>query len=757
MPTVSLPDGTTVEFPEGTPHAEMVGALDRHWKQQQAAGPMEKAGRWLDSAWTGVKSSFTGDDRREFDLPELGTSGDKIGAFSPEGLRMAAAYATSADPRGVADVAAKTLPGATVRADKFGNPIVDFEGQSFYVNRPGLSQADGFKFVADMAAYAPAARLAGKAPGVLLRGATTAGATGAASIAQDVAAQRLGSEQPVDLKRAAVTGAAGGVFEAASPLLSHLYRRVVGQPELYDATTGQLTQKGIAALQAAGIDPAHITDDFAQAFAREARGAVDPGQAARMAEASALPVRVPMTRGQMTGRASDQMFEDLAAKGVYGRPAEIAMQGAKAEQARALQSNVHAIQDRLAGGRASVSGWGQAGETAQDALTSMRATGKRAVDDAYDLARSTAAGFQGGDVSSLGHFVGIRMGVDDATLVPVAMKRLETLKSMGEAPVTGTTPLTGAKLGHHGDIRATAPQSDIRSVPVDKLFSWRQETGRLAREMQRTNPTEARALSNMVHGFDEALPAMVDDALLQGDQAAIEAWKSAIGTARMFNGRFKGGDLVERLTATDWRSGTRQLVVPPDKASNAIFGSATLFGGQNTARDLTRLREVLGVDSEAWQKIREEAWLRLVDAGKGGVQFDGSRGISGAKFASAFDNAMMKHKAVMEALYSPDELNLMRQFRGVSTRATVPVEGGKNTSNTVPAMANTVQRMLGSTFMGEKAATRIMMLPVVKALYSGGMGLRAIGATSPAVSRQAPPVGLLGAFGADLGATAYGP
>jgi phage terminase large subunit-like protein len=58
-----------------------------------------------------------------------------------------------------------------------------------------------------------------------------------------------------------------------------------------------------------------------------------------------------------------------------------------------------------------------------------------------------------------------------------------------------------------------------------------------------------------------------------------------------------GGDLVEKLVDIDPRAGRMQLTVPPEQATNVIFGSPKLFGGMNTGRDLARMKELLGPDS----------------------------------------------------------------------------------------------------------------------------------------------------------------
>lgn len=659
----------------------------------------------LEKAWGEIKDVFTGEKRREFDLPELGTSGPSVGAFSPEGLKMLGAYATSNDPKAVADIATKTLKGATQKADKFGNPIVTFEGKDYYVNRPGLSEADVFKFTADLPQYAPATAAGLAVPGRVMGALASGAGYGATSLAQDKASQALGSEQPASLEGAAGAAVGGAAARFIDPEISALVSRMVPRPGVVDAT-GNLTPRGREMVMELGLDPDMLGQAFTARFGQLARRTGQPGPSAAMAEAQTLPVPVPLRQGQVSGSPSEQMFESLSRKGAYGPQAENVMRGSEASQMEALEANIGAIQNRLGGGTTVP---GEGGRAAQEQLAKMAASEKTQVGAAYDKARQTFGALPSEYVGQMNQ---------------------NMRNAVGEAHNLEGLARTNAVLNDFNKIAST--EGDANTF-VRSLFDWRQR----ASAAKAAGGEEAVAINKAIREFDKSMDSAIGDAIVNGDEAAIDAFKTAIAKNREYASRFKGRDLVELLTAKEPRGGVMQLAVPPDQAANVIFGSKKVFGGTNTARDLVRMKEILGPDSPEWGKLREEAWLRLVRGGEGQIDpTTGSRAFSGAKFAGTLDNAMRDQADLMRTLFTPDEINLMNQFKRVAARTTGTVKGGDNYSNTTVGASNIVQNLLGKLFVSEGAAARFMAVPVVNTLYQGAAGIGAVGATVPRITRQ---------------------
>lgn len=714
----------------------------QQWQSVYKPGMLARAGR-------AVKNFVTGDNRREFDLPELLDAPE----FKQTGVRAlpsfmystpAPSMAAERDKIGAAmaitpgvkaqtdisiDALRKADPAVAQKADKFGNPIVTFKGKDYYVNRPGASAADAVTTAGQVAMYMPASRLGMAAGSTLLGTALGGGGAAATSVASDAIAQSMGSQQPVDLPRAGVAAAGGAVERLAGPAFDRVAQWVrsrMGASQVLDPATGGLTVRARAALREAGIDPDAVGDDFAAEFARRARAMPDdPAMAARLAEAESLPVPVRMTQGQVSGLPDEQMFENLAEKGAYGTGARDVMRGARADTREGLAGNIQAIQRQVGGGAAGVAQPGQGAQRTQATLSGMRQAERETADMAYDAARESAAAIDPQPVAAVARTARERVLADhDLVALPRTTRLLDQLDGLTTPAADGAVP---------------------SPVAVRQLFEWRAR----ATNARSAGGEEAVALRKAIGEVDAFLERAADEAIVSGDEASIDLFRSAISRYREFAARFKGRDLVQRLTDMDARAGTRQLVVPPDQAADVIFGSSKLFGGTNTARDLGHLRDILGADSPQWLQLREEAWMRLVRAGEGAINPTTSLPeFSGVKFAKAVDSAVADDAAIMRTLFSPEELGLIQQFKRVAARATGTVKGGDNFSNTTPAAANIVQNLIGRFFTSESSAQRMLMIPLVRSLYQGGMGLRAVAAQTPRAALRGPPAAVLAPAGA---------
>src|SRR3546814_9297225 len=114
----------------------------------------------------------------------------------------------------------------------------------------------------------------------------------------------------------------------------------------------------------------------------------------------------------------------------------------------------------------------------------------------------------------------------------------------------------------------------------------------------------------MVRTYDDVMESQFKQALLSGDEEALSLWRAARSKRAQFGRVFEQDDAVNTLTAT-MKDGSRRLVVGEDEAVNYIFGRGKIGASNGLARDLRKLKQVLGENSPEWKKIREEAILRL--------------------------------------------------------------------------------------------------------------------------------------------------
>ena len=515
---------------------------------------------------------------------------------------------------------------------------------------------------------------------------------------------------------AAVGGVLGGTFEAVvSPVVSNFIQWARGRPNMI-TPQGTLTPQGTRAAQEAGLDINEASAALRAEFGAEAQTALRPAEGLAVAEARTLPVPVPLRQGQATLNPQQQMWESEALKGSYGTLAQTRLAASDVAQQEALRANAGAIQTRLGGGRSFVREAKQGVSAVQQRLAAMRDTAQRNASRFYDVAREQGAGatLSARNMRAAGQTAAqaLRAEGHDVYSAPNTFRIIQDLSTRG-----GRTQMT----------------------VNDAFNSLRRLTA-----LQKGTPTPD---SNAAGIAKARLQSWLDDAiagdLIQGDEASIRLWRQANNGYRQYMQTFKAGDVVEQLVArTPGGGGALKLDV--NGASNVLFGlSKTGFVNKSgMARDVAKIRDLLGPNSQEWRALKEEAFMRFVRAGQGANTPTG-RDFSGGNFAKAWENALAESPEVIRQLFSREEVSLINQFARVANRVTTPVKGGQNFSNTSAALTQTVRKMFTSAFMGPRAAAIFDSLPLIKGLQNVGADMRALAATNAQIARGVPNAGPL--------------
>lgn len=235
-----------------------------------AESPELSWGQWIGDL-------FTGSLRTEFpDAPEFGRAltdaANEAGRGTPAPLQVLGTLVTP-DPKAQVDILRRGIPDLEDRTDRFGNVMLRAPSAGVtdwsYLNAPGLSARDVGETLAQTAAFVPAFRFAGGAAtalGAFGRGALASAGT---SVAEDVAATGLGSEQGVDPLRAAVTGATGGMLAPSVP--SAIARGVASVPGRVATAVRESPLGGMTRTARAGMAGEQGVEAEALRRVREAR------------------------------------------------------------------------------------------------------------------------------------------------------------------------------------------------------------------------------------------------------------------------------------------------------------------------------------------------------------------------------------------------------------------------------------------------------------------------------------------------------
>jgi hypothetical protein len=710
---IEIGDGRVARFlvPEKATPEEALAL----WQQYVSSNPQVlgiEEPTLLERGLTAAKKAITGEDRTE-GYPELPDE------YIPGAGGTAARMSLGANDAAKLDIykemrraGGDPLKDGQSGYDQYGNAYVVKDGKRLYLNAPGITGQDFVDAGTGTVFMAPASRFLGAVGNSLgLMGRTIGSGAGAGigSVTQDAAAATMGSQQGIDKTRAGVATGLGFLGELAAPILSGIVNKFRQAPQLANEA-GELTIAGQQFFRDLGFDPAEVTRDMVAELQRRATRNANPQAVAASAEAASLPVPVPLTRGMQTLKASDQLFENNAIAGAYGDAARAPIQAAHSAATNALNANIDAIAGRLnpAGGGTPV----QASMDAQRRLSAIESQAKGRVDDLYANARQTSAGIAGRDLNEMAY--NVRLSTDvSPDVAPVAHKVINTLES---------------KAG-----------SGDATIMLKEVFQARKDLSAL----RSANSPDAVAAGNAVRRIDEELNRLLERDLIAGNPAAVEVWREAIRRARQRFNIFQDGRIVQRLTDGS---------LPPDKAVNLIFGSGKVFGQGVAVRDLVKMRRLLGAESAEWAQLREAAWIKLSEKAFGQVQPDGTRKLIGNAFAKSLNKEMNENGLLMAAMFSQEERALMQQFGRVLSRVTTPTEGGKNFSNTAPALANIIQNLVSAVFVSGGGVQRWLSLPIMRTAYNAGAAVRAAGSASPGtITNPTMNSGVLGGITASGG------
>jgi len=173
---------------------------------------------------TRAKKAFTGEDRMDPDYANQPEFGDayakqtKADGWTDEGLsniRKAIGLAQIAPTEtGRINILKDHIPGLEVKKDRFGQYVAKAPGMTdfAYINKPGFSAQDVGEFGMQTVATLPFLGPAGAGSGLLTRIGLGSAGLGGASIAQDLLAAGVGSQEGIDPARAGVSAAIGGVL-----------------------------------------------------------------------------------------------------------------------------------------------------------------------------------------------------------------------------------------------------------------------------------------------------------------------------------------------------------------------------------------------------------------------------------------------------------------------------------------------------------------------------------------------------------------
>jgi hypothetical protein len=587
-------------------------------------------------------------------------------------MGMAATLGAS-DPQ-MGDIVAKSLGPKLVRREKDANGYdvfvtrgPDGQEQKGYLNQPGLDTEDAVRTVRGSLPYVAGGEAAAglKAGGLGLKAFGAGVAGGATSIAGDLAMQPMGSNQGVDLPKAAITAGVGAVAPLASAAIGALWRNFVTIPGLIDRTTGQLTQKGIDTASKAGIDTSSLTPDVAKSFAK---AFAESGDAATAATRTSLDqYGIPATRGQVTKDPYLLTQEEGMRRKLYGESAQSTMLGFDQQQKDAVRfaalgsdSSAPAPAGRgvfapRQGIAEQINPTRQPGASAYDRMPSTLGS---SVQDTLQSARQTAKNQE----SALWDD-----GVRDLAATPQALQNLTPHMEKALADETAFTP-TGQKMAEEiGQFsKGELPLNEAGGIKLKQVQSVDQMRRRLGSMVgSAADGSDKHQAGKVYDAFNDWIAESAHQSLLAGDPEAALRLIKARGFTRevreLFQPRASDGTpapAAQRIgkVLDDAKADSGESVI------QSLLGSEGSRGvNQGSVSALQNVKQALDKFAkpdearQAWNDIRLAYWSRLV-TNKGGDMLGPTAMLSNIK------SAVHGQQTLMTTLFSPVELREMRKF-----------------------------------------------------------------------------------------------
>ncbi len=575
--------------------------------------------------------------------------------------------------------------------DESGNMTItwkmpDGEGKmkdyTFYPNPTGLDQTDILQASTSVIASIPAVKLV-RAIGLpttgFLGGTTTGVVTGLGLGEGAVQSGRIGGEGNLPIERTPIQDAVyGGMFggfgQKAGEVISSLAGAGLRKAGAIFSSNGSLRPEVRNALREMGFSTeeiAGIKGEVLKKMNELVTKQVEPTTATSFGLSKNMPEPIPLTRGEMSGNKAQQVFENQIEEGVFGDGAGMnAMQVLRKNQKDAIETNIEKFQEEVAGGNPIV-GRNDAGQDVQDALLKTKDLEYQKADELYTSARADQP---------------VLVNADDVTNIHTKM--LEAFET------------------NYGDILAPTTFSLISKVEgkntIKDLFDLRKKFSTLSGTG--SDGTEASASKTMMNVLDTELDNLSHRILSEGwrgNQIPVNVakWVDAIKSYKDYAQKWNNGILN---VLTKGKNGVPDISA--ESVANKIFSlSAVTWAGKNNFyRSLETLKSSL--EPVEWNKIQQEAFIRLMDMGKRSGQ-----DFSGKTFSKNFE--MLKDKAPksMEILFGKEMLTRITQFAKISEKAT---SGAKNTSRSASSLLN----MLWMTLGGQKA---VLVTPALNSAYKG--------------------------------------
>ena len=435
---------------------------------------------------------------------------------------------------------------------------------------------------------------------------------------------------------------------------------------------------------------------------------------------------IRLTQGQATDDLDQIAFEQAAARGGRSPDATQVMRPFMDDQREA----VRAAGSQLAGSQFATAN--EAGAFIADGLKRKAGEAQEQVSEAYNTAKGYQASLKADGVKSMPD--GVMQGLPD------------DVKYLMEAPsdqARQSLPAASQAMDAVKRLRTEVSAMDeVGEAVVGSVDFRRIEVARQAVNTAvsgAANKADRRAAYAVKRSFDKYIDDAVDNALFEGDDAFLDAYKTARGLRAKFADDFEANKVFDKIIDAE---------ASPEQTLEYILGATKIAPTDRVRAVVPQLKKALGGNSPEWEALQEAAMKRVMQQTE--------RTYNPKVLRDNLDELLTgRNQTVAQELFSPEQYNRLREFRSVVERL-VPPEGAVNYSGTAYEMRRQIGEEAKRIF--NWPGGRIMQASIAKYLPDRDAArARSAITTGASVSPQrsilpagyAPVAGQSGAVGAE--------
>ena len=520
-------------------------------------------------------------------------------------------------------------------SDKFGNPMIVWNDQPYYVNKPGFSGQDFGTFVGEVIKFAPAMKFVNKAKTVL----GTAGRGAGAYSTTDLGSQALESAMTPETTK------------LKDQTTSDLAKDVGISTTI--GVGADLVVPGVAKGVTKGVKAgANVVSDATKMFPRfnpetsiKSKFALTQGQ--RTAE---LP---DVKKGSIQSKVTQQLEEeDVLRNAPSTNPlASNIIKGFDESQLTAIRNEADLLRKEFGSGRVDIVDADDiptaVGEEIQTSVTKTATSLKDRAGKAYEVVKG--AEFQ--PVMS-------REGVLETT-----NNALNSVLSKDGLGITqrelADMKILSRELDYLKRINNLAQKPNFKGSPLNILSGYQKSLNRAVRSAEEGSP-EQLALNRIKGEVDKAVFEGIEKGIITGDEAVLDSLKEATDLYRQYiglTGKAGGKDSQEKAANRILQMITNPNYTPKQVVT-AFFGHAKFNPNQSMGLVLNKLKNVL--PEEQYQEVVALAKDAVLEKAFSGT---GKSGVTRTNIVNNYDDVFVKNKAITSLLFNADEIKRIKQFR----------------------------------------------------------------------------------------------